>query len=46
MAVQPAVTPCDLQVVHWLRARASGQSLPVIGVQGAQGAGKTTRCQL
>ncbi|MBQ1783479.1 MAG: kinase [Gammaproteobacteria bacterium] len=46
MALQPVVTPCDLQVVDWLQQRASHQSLPLIGVQGAQGAGKTTRCKL
>lgn len=46
MALQPVVTPWDLQVVDWLQQRASHDSLPLIGVQGAQGAGKTTRCQL
>ena len=46
MALQPVVTPWDLQVVDWLQQRASHQPLSLIGVQGAQGAGKTTRCQL
>lgn len=46
MAEQPVVTPCDLQVVDWLQQQASHQPLPLIGVQGAQGAGKTSRCQL
>lgn len=46
MAPQPVVTPWDLQVVDWLQQRARSQPLLLIGVQGAQGAGKTTRCRL